>query len=75
MDFLLHKHKFQSSHYCMEGWFGTCVPTSAMPGGFESQTYKKMNLLLMPPEQALEPGKGVSQNVWRETFVSDVELQ
>ena len=60
MDFLLHKHKFQSCDYCMEGWFGTCVPKSAMPGGFESQTYKKMNFLL------------VYQNIWRETLVSDV---
>jgi hypothetical protein len=57
--FDVHKHKFQSCEYCMESWFGTCVPKSAMPGGFESQTYKKMNFLLMPPEEALEPGKAI----------------
>ena len=40
--------KFQDCDYCHEGWFGSDRKRADLPGGFETETYKKTNFLRAP---------------------------
>ena len=65
-EFLLDKHRFQACDYCKNGWFGTNLPKTALPGGFETQTYKKTNFLVVSNSERLHPGKDICRNCWNE---------
>ena len=48
--------------YCHEGWFGTRIKRQDLPGGFESEAYKKTNFLQAPQTQWLDPARPICEN-------------
>ena len=43
--------EFQDCDYCHEGWFGSSRKREDLPGGFESEAYKKTIFLRAPESQ------------------------
>ena len=62
VDSYMASLEFQECDYCREGWFGTSRKRSELPGGFESETYKKTNFLRAPQSQWLEASRPICQN-------------
>ena len=54
--------EFQDCDYCHEGWFGTRIKRQDLPGGFESEAYKKTNFLQAPQTQWLDPARPICEN-------------
>ena len=54
--------EFQHCNYCHEGWFGTRIKRQGLPGGFESEAYKKTNFLQAPQTQWLDPERPICEN-------------
>ena len=54
--------EFQDCDYCHEGWFGTRIKRQDLPGGFESEAYKKTNFLQAAQTQWLEPARPICEN-------------
>ena len=54
--------EFQDCDYCHEGWFGTRVKRQHLPGGFESEAYKKTNFLQAAQTQWLDPARPICEN-------------
>ena len=54
--------EFQHCDYCHEGWFGTRVKRQGLPGGKESEAYKKTNFLQAPETQWLDPERPICEN-------------
>lgn len=45
VDTYMTSLEFQDCDYCHEGWFGTTKKKAQLPGGFESEVFKKTNFL------------------------------
>ena len=54
--------EFQDCDYCHEGWFGTRIKRQDLPGGFESEAYKKTNFLQAAQTQWLDPARPICEN-------------
>ena len=54
--------EFQYCDYCHEGWFGTRIKRQDLPGGFESEAYKKTNFLQAAQTQWLDPARPICEN-------------
>ena len=54
--------EFQHCDYCHEGWFGTRIKRKDLPGGFESEAYKKTNFLQAAQTQWLDPARPICEN-------------
>ena len=54
--------QFQDCDYCHEGWFGSSRKKEHLPGGFESEAYKKTNFLRAPEGQWLDSSRPICQN-------------
>ena len=54
--------EFQHCDYCHEGWFGTRIKRQDLPGGFESEAYKKTNFLQAPQTQWLDLERPICEN-------------
>ena len=48
VDTYMTSLEFQDCDYCHEGWFGTTKKKAQLPGGFESEVFKKTNFLRAP---------------------------
>ena len=65
-SFLLDQHTFSACDYCKEGWFGTVLPKQKMPGGFETETFKKMNFVVVPLHQRLQRDRSICVSCYKE---------
>ena len=54
--------EFQDCDYCHEDWFGTRQKKAQLPGGFESEVFKKTNFLRAPMNQWLDPSRPICEN-------------
>ena len=54
--------EFQDCDYCHEGWFGTRKQKQDLPGGFESECFKKTNFLRASEPEWLEAGRPICEN-------------
>ena len=54
--------EFQHCDYCHEGWFGTRIKRKDLPGGFESEAYKKTNFLQAAQTQWLDHARPICEN-------------
>ena len=54
--------EFQDCDYCHEGWFGTRIKRQDLPGGFESEAYKKTNFLQAAQTQWLDQARPICEN-------------
>ena len=67
-SFLLEHHSFSVCDYCQEGWFGTSLPRNKHPGGFETETFKKMNFVVMPVQERLQRDKSICVSCHKEAM-------
>ena len=54
--------QFQDCDYCHEGWFGSGRKREDLPGGFESEAYKKQFFLRTLESQWLDSSRPICQN-------------
>ena len=62
VDAYMMSLEFQDCDYCHEGWFGTRQKKAQLPGGFESEVFKKTNFLRAPVNQWLDPSRPICEN-------------
>ena len=62
VDSYMMSLEFQHCDYCHEGWFGTRVKRQGLPGGFESEAYKKTNFLQASQTKWLDPARPICEN-------------
>ena len=62
VDTYMTSLEFQDCDYCHEGWFGTRKKKAELPGGFESEVFKKNNFLRAPVNQWLDPSRPICEN-------------
>ena len=62
VDSYMMSLEFQHCEYCHEGWFGTRVKRQGLPGGFESEAYKKTNFLQASQTKWLDPARPICEN-------------
>ena len=54
--------EFQHCDYCHDGWFGTRIKRQDLPGGFESEAYKKTNFLQAAQTDWLDQARPICEN-------------
>ena len=62
VDTYMTSLEFQDCDYCHEGWFGTRKKRAELPGGFETDVYKKTNFLCGAVAQRLDPSRPICEN-------------
>ena len=62
VDTYMMSLEFQDCDYCHEGWFGTRKKKAELPGGLESEVFKKTNFLRAPVNQWLDPCRPICEN-------------
>ena len=62
VDAYMMSLEFQDCDYCHEGWFGTRKQKQDLPGGFESECFKKTNFLRASEPEWLEAGRPICEN-------------
>ena len=62
VDTYMMSLEFQDCDYCHEGWFGTRQQKQDLPGGFESECFKKTNFLRALEPEWLEAGRPICEN-------------
>ena len=62
VDTYMMSLEFQDCDYCHEGWFGTRKQKQDLPGGFESECFKKTNFLRASEPEWLEAGRPICEN-------------
>ena len=62
VDSYMMSLEFQHCDYCHEGWFGTRMKRQGLPGGFESEAYKKTNFLQASQTKWLDPARPICEN-------------
>eukprot|EP00434_Breviolum_minutum_P034662 symbB.v1.2.030682.t1/scaffold3473.1/size82075/2 len=62
VDTYMMSLEFQDCDYCHEGWFGTRKQKQDLPGGFESECFKKTNFLRAFEPEWLEAGRPICEN-------------
>ena len=62
VDTYMTSLEFQDCDYCHEGWFGTRKKRAELPGGFETDVYKKNNFLCGAVAQRLDPSRPMCEN-------------
>ena len=54
--------EFEHCDYCHDGWFGTRIKRQDLPGGFESEAYKKTNFLQAAQTDWLDQARPICEN-------------
>ena len=62
VDTYMTSLEFQDCDFCHEGWFGTRKKRAELPGGFETDVYKKTNFLCGAVAQRLGPSRPICEN-------------
>ena len=59
VDDFMNSLEFEACDYCHEGWFGSRRPKKDLPGGFESNVYRKTNFLCASKAERLDPERSI----------------